>query len=347
MNPHALEPPKAHHRTLGAARGAGIVVLALLVVAGAGAFFLSVKSAGGPGGPTPANGAPAPIDLAKLDAVLSASRDYLDKGEPEKADAILVSAIGQNAEEQGLYTLHAEVLLALKRLPEAYDAYEKALAIGPRTGEIEFAAGTVATMLDRHERSLEHYAAAQYSLKSDYRPSLFLAQVQLKLRQTEEAKANLILAGKLNPDAGVIWGTLSQIALDENALGLAIQHAARARELEPRVTLWRLVEARALRRQGQPERALELLTGLDDSEKRDRNVLTLMAECYGMLGKPAQSAAIVRAAADATPTDASLALETALWLEKAGDKPTALKYAEHAGMLGAEGAGAVIARLKG
>ncbi len=332
------------HSRLGAARSAAAAALVLLLLGGAGALYFAVRSAGGPRS-TPTTPEQATPGGGVLDAILSAARQYLDKAELDKADVVLSAAIREHPEVQPLYTMQAELRLAQRKPEEAYAAYEKALAIGPRTGDIEFAAGTAAAMTSKLDRAVEHYSAAQLSLKTDYKPSLFLAQVQLKLKQREEAKANLILAGRLNPDVGVIWGTLAQIALDENTLQTAVQHATRARELEPRVTLWRVIEARARRRQGEPDKALELLIGLDELEQRDRPVMQLMAECYGMLNKPAEAAALYVKAADAAPTDGQLALEAALWLEKSGDKAEAIRYAEHAKMLGTDGAIATVDRL--
>ena len=58
----------------------------------------------------------------------------------------------------------------------------------------------------------------------------------------------------------------------------------------PRARLWRIVEARALNRSSQPQKALDVLTGLDESEKRTGPVARLIAETYGLLGDTSKSA---------------------------------------------------------
>lgn len=289
--------------------------------------------------------APAPGDGARIDAVLNSAQALVRDGELSKADAVLTSAIGQYPTEPRLYLSRAELLVSQKQPGEAYSMYEKALAIGPREGPIEFDAGTVASMAGRLDRAVEHYQAAQRAMPRDHRPALYLAQVQLKLRRTEEAKANLVLAGTLNPDVAIIWGTLADVELAENKSGLALQHVAKARQLEPRVTLWRLLEARALKRDGRPEEALQTLIGVDDAEKRSGPVVTLMAECYGMLNRPKDAAVLLVDAAGAASEDGALALQAALWLERAGDLPKAGEWAQRAKLLGAPGAEEAAARL--
>ncbi|MDX2131410.1 MAG: tetratricopeptide repeat protein [Planctomycetota bacterium] len=326
---------------------AGAVVVALGLGGAALVLWGDAAPRRADGDTTGAGEGAAPPALAPgaLDEVLTSARGLIDRGEFQKALTVLESALAQQPGEQALHVMHAESLLGLRRLEDAYGAYERALASGTRTGDLEFAAGTTASMIGRLDRAEEHYQAAQAQMKGDHRPSLFLAQVQLKLRKVDEAKASLLIAGRLEPNSAVVWGTLAQVALDENKATLAQQHAARARELEPRVTLWRLLEARALRRQGKAEDALLILTALEPAEQRQGPVLSLIGECFGLLGRPAEAAARYAAAADALPTDGPLALETALWFERAGNAERALHYARHARMLAVQEAAPVVERL--
>lgn len=327
------------------------VVIAVLLLAGAGLFIVSLRSLR----PQEANGdvgkgekapAPVPASTATIDAILNSAHEYMKREEPAKAEAVLAAATREHPEEQGLHVMHAEALAALQRGEEAYAAYERALAVGPREGEIEFAAGTLASMLGKLDRAVEHYQAAQTSTKSDPRPSLFLAQVLVKQRKPTEAAASLAVAARLGPELAVVWGTWAQIELDANRATLAQQHAARARELEPRVTLWRLLEARALLRQNQAEGALALLVGLDELEKRDPVVLGAIGESLGMLGRPGEAADLYVKAAAADTSNGQLWLDTALWLERAGRGDEAVHHAKHAAMLATPGAREVAARLE-
>jgi len=323
------------------------VIIAVLVLAAGGAAVLGWRamgtSGGGEGAATDTSKRPA--STAKLDAILNAAESCRRTGENGKAEAILKQAIVEHPSEQRLYILYAEVLSADARLDEAYSNYEKALAIGPREGEVEFAAGTLANMRGRFDRAIEHYSAAQTANPSDYRVPLFLGQVQLKMERIDEAKKSLLLSAKLKPDIPVTWGTLADIALRENKPSIALTHIAKAREIDPQATMWRVIEARAHKREGNPEKALTLLIGLDVNQRREPGVLPLMAECFGMLGKPAEAAAIYTQAADQDQARGELAYEAALWLERAGEKEKAGPYARRAADLQVKGAAELAARL--
>src|SRR5262245_36742472 len=332
-------------------RALGGVVLVLLLLAGGAAAFMGVRAwsinrangASSPGGTSKAQNAGASSE--KIDAILNSAQQYVNQGEAGKAEVILKEATATYPDEQRLWVQYAELLAVMKRPSEAYSLYEKALAIGPRTGDVEFGAGTVASMAGRLDRAAEHYGAAQSHNRQDWRAALFLGQVQVKLDRLEEAKANLLLAAKLKPDLAVAWGTLADVAMRQNKTGIALQHIAKARELEPDVTMWRLIQARALKRDGKPDQALLLLVGLDEYAKRETGVMPLMAECYGMLQKPEDAARMYSAASDSDGARGDWAFEAALWWERAGNKDAALTYAKHAEMLAVKGAPEVVARL--
>ena len=318
-----------------------IIAVCLLLCAAAGAVVFALRN------PGPA-AAEAGTTVKGVDEILNAALVLKRDGEFAKAEVILKQAIVERPEEQRLYVEYAEVLGAQNRAEEAFALYEKALAIGPREAALEFAAGTTASMVGKLERAEEHYTAAQTMDQTDYRAPLFLAQIQLKLgspEKTDEAKKNLLIAAGLKPDLATPWGTLAEIALRENKPGIALQHISKARELEPRVTLWRVVQARALKRENKPEEALQILIGLDGAERREPGVMQTMAECYGMLDRPKDAAALYTAASDSNISNGTWAMEAALWLEKAGEKERAVVYATRAAGESVAGADELLARL--
>lgn len=319
-----------------------IVVLVLFIGAGA-MVVLALR----PTGPTVAAAGTGPRSADEaLNAVIALKRD----GEHAKAEAILKQAVVEFPGVQRLHVEYAEVLAALNKAEESLAHYERALEIGPRDGAIEFAAGTAAAMTGNLTRAEVHYAAAQAADKSDWKAPLFLAQVQLKqstTEKTQEAKKNLFIAANLNPDSAMPWGTLAEIALRENKAGIALQHVRKARELEPRVTLWRVIEARALKRENRPEEALGVLIGLDEAQRREPGVMQTMAECYGALGRPKDAAAMYAKASDSDVSNGTWAMEAALWLDRAGEAQRAVIYATRAAGEEIPGAAELLARLKG
>lgn len=342
-SPFSAPPDELGSGGTGRGPGRRAMLITFLVVLAGALLMLAARSALRP--PAPASGVPADA-VASVDASLNAGETLRKAGDFAKAEKVLTTAIGQFPKEQVLYIAYAELLAEQKRPADAYAQYEKALAVGPRDGEIEITAGTLASMLGRLDRAEEHYAAAQAARPHDYKPSLLLAQVQVKRGETDEAKKNLMVAGNLKPDSAIVWGTLADLALRENKTGLARQHIARARQVEPRVTLWRLIEARALRRDNEPEQALELLTGLDPSAQREPGVMELMSECYGLLGRPGDAADLWARAADKDPTRGDWSYQAALWFDRAGDGARALEYAQRAVFLNVEDATPLYERLR-
>lgn len=235
--------------------------------------------------PPPAGSPDAVRTAAKIEEIRAAAALYVQRNEPARAEAILKEGVSQFPEAGALRIAYAELLLSQRKLDEAYAQYEAALATGTRDAKTEFAAGSVANMLGKPERAVEHYSAAQTTdpVNPDY--PLYLGQVQAKLGQLDEAKVSLLRSAKLEPTRAVAWGTLADIAVRENKPEIALQYIARARELEPGVSVWRIIEARALNRAGTPAKSLEVLAGLDESDSRQPAVARLIAETYGLLGE--------------------------------------------------------------
>ncbi len=279
-------------------------------------------------------------------ASLDSARKYMNEGEWGKAEAILRQAAMEHPEEQEIRIALAEDLVAQKKFTEAYDQYEKALAIGPREGKIEFAAGLVANTAGKPDRALEHFFAAQTADPASSAYALNLGLVQRKLNDLDGAKANLLRAANLDPTNAYAWGVMADIALGENNVGIALQHIARARGLQPESRDWRLIEARALKRKGEPERALMILLPIEVSQRREPQVVRLIAECYGMLQRPADAAAALADASLAAPTDGELAYDAAVGFERAGDRANAVEFAERGKMLGHPGAAKLLERMQ-
>ncbi len=314
----------------------------------AGVIAWRVRTAEGHGTPTATPGPTAQQGSPGVDAItpiLDAADTLVRQGETDRAEAVLRAAIGQHPDDQQLRLSLAGTCVLQQKLAEAYEQYEAALAIGPRTAETEFNAGTLAAKLDRLDRAEEHFSAAQAADTSDPRFPLYLAQAQIGLGRTEEAKRSLLLATRLDENLAVAWGSLAELSLRDNQPNVALQLVEHARALEPTVAAWRVIEARAKNRIGKPAEALAALGGVSDAERRQLPILRLIGESYGLLRLPAQAMAEFEGAAALDPTNADLLFETAVWCERAGDAPKALSYARRAGELGAEAGAKMADRL--
>ena len=336
--------PRSHASTRSKPRDARWWQVGALVAAFVAAAFLVVQALRP--APTPADAGEVRASSASLDEILNAAATLKRDGAFNKAESLLREAITRHVAEQRLYVEYAEVLVATRREQEAYEQYEKALAAAEGTHAIHLAAGSVASMIGRLDRAAEHFEAAQQADKTDWRAPLFLAQVQMKRSQNAEAAKNLMLAVNLKPDAAIAWGSLAELELRDNKLSLASQHIAKARELEPASTVWRVLEARILKRDNRPEEALALLAGLDAAQRLEPGVLPTMAECLGMLSRPGDAARLYAEASQTQPLRGDLAMQAAQWHERAGERAAALAFAKRAAEAGEEHAAELVAKLE-
>lgn len=284
-------------------------------------------------------------DDERLAAILKSARVAELQGDAGRAEAIYREALGRYPGTASLYAAYAELLMNQRRYAEAYAQHEKVLALGERSAGAEFAAGLSAGLAGRHDRAVEHFAAAQALEPASAAIALHLGQAQMATGELDAARASLVRSLRLDEDQPVAWGMLAEISLRQNNPAMALQHVEKARALEPASLAWRLIEARAHRRANDPRRALDVLAGVTEDQKHDKAVLRLMAECYGMLSRPGDAAALYARASDASPGTAWMALEAAQWFERAGDAESARRYAGRAADLGDPAADRLLQRL--
>ena len=280
-----------------------------------------------------------------VEQVLQAARALADDGREGEADAVLTSAVEQFPDDQPLRVALAEVCLQREQRERAYEQYLEALRIGPRDSALEFAAGSLASTLGDRESAAGHYQAAQSADPTNPKYPLYLAQMQLKLNRFTEASASLLYVIKLDPDEAWAHGTLADLSLRDNNASLAQRHAERARELDPENPVWVVVLAKALKRQGEAERALLLMRTLPDTTLLSSPAIDTYAECCGAMKLPLEAADAYRRALVNDRNNAAYAMNAALWYERAGDTENALGYARLARSLGNESAEALVERL--
>ncbi|MBN8596558.1 MAG: tetratricopeptide repeat protein [Planctomycetes bacterium] len=301
-----------------------------------GSFSEAVRPAQGT--EPPPNAGAKSADARKVDAILDSVDGMLQSGKSAEAEAIVKGAVEQYPSDQRLHIAFAELMLGKNDLAAAYESYLRALASGDRDAKLEFQAGTVASMLGKSDRALEHYAAAQTADATNAEYPLYLGQIQLQLGKLDEARASLVRAGHINPDDGRVWGSLAEIALRENKLDVALQQIEKARAIQPRLTLWRFVEARIHARAGRPEKSVELLIGLDAAERASEPVARVLADALSALRRDAEAADVLAQASDKSPDNANLAFDAALRARKVAADERFSRLRERAAKLGHVGA---------
>jgi Tfp pilus assembly protein PilF len=307
-------------------------------------------------------------NVKAIEAGLEAAASYQREKKYAEAAAILEKLSEQSPTDRAVRVAYAQALIGLKKPALAYKQYEAAIALGdggtsdvgaageskekmlerhaaamkrvagkrdPALAALHFEAGTCANEAEIPDRAEEHYWMAQVLDPGEARYPLYLAMMHIKKGDDEAASADLARSVKINPDLAEAWGTMAELELKKNQGNLAAQNIEKARKLQPEVTRWRIVQARVFNRLGDADKAAAMLEALPVGQ-RDKMVLGVLAESYGMLQQPRRAAEMYEAAAKAAPTDAELAAAAAQWWHRAGDDAKALQWAKVAAMMGNE-----------
>jgi tetratricopeptide (TPR) repeat protein len=275
------------------------------------------------------------------------ARVYTGQREFAKAEAVLRSGVERLPVDHRLREALAEVLLQREDRAGAFEQYAWLVEDGSESAPVAFAAGSLAAVLGEPARAAAFHARAGELDPGNADYPLHLARAQVEMGEIDEAKASLARAAVLDEGRGIIWGMLGELAFRENRLAMAAEHVTKARRLEPSVVAWRVLEARILKRRGEPERALLLLQGLSGPDRNQAPVLRAMGECLGMLGRPGDALALYEVAIEAVPGEPEFRYEAALWAERLGRTDRALELAREARLMGEARADAVIERLGG
>jgi len=275
----------------------------------------------------------APIET--IEQVLESVQVYVSAEDYPPAVAILKAALGK-------YPLDADLrfaLVDLYMLTQDFSlAYEQIVAAIEQTDGVDaksqFTAGTLANTIDQPEMALVHYQAAMRGDPNNADYPLYLANIQFKLNKLDEAKASLAIAARLAPDRAMVWATWAKISLRQNKLALAQQHIEKTRRLEPHVPAWTILEANIQKRSGNPERAIELLSALSQDALNDAESMRLLAESYGMIGRPEDAASRMVDFATLNNESAQAAFDAAIWLERAKQRGDAVLWGRRARDLG-------------
>lgn len=320
----------------------GIVGVFSLVVAGAVAWrVVSQRQQAAALAGTESEG----VDLGSTAAVLKAARTYVGGQELGKAESVLRRALETRPGDALMREMLGDVLLQGEDEAGAMAQYAELAARTDATAEVLFKAGSLAAGMGDHEGAVAYLTRSVGADPSLADASVQLANAQLELGRVEEAKATLVRTAVLDDGLGVVWGMLAEIAVRENALEIASQHIAKARRVDPENIAWRVLEARVMRRRGEPEKAVLLLDGIRGDERFEPPVLAEMATALGMLGRGADALSIYLVGVRERPDDAEIRYRAALWAEREGEIGRALDLARTASMMGDERAKAVVERL--
>jgi len=316
-----------------------IVLLCTILLAVGGYAVWAASGMGGRGGAGSGPGSDRSVDAALLEiARLGADQRWAQAREAARR------AVDEHPEHRELRIRYAELLQHAEDALGAYEQYVEALRIGPRDAGTEHLAGLAATRAGDRRAALDHFERAHAAAPEVPGHALHLGLTQFNLGQHDRARASLYLAAQGDPENATAWGMLAQIAMRSGNREMAREYIARARELDPAATVWRLVEADALA-VSDPERAAELITRIDPTDLPRPYGLHVVRTVLGSRGMFSEAARYFAFASDAEPEDPDLAFQAAELFERAGLVAEARAYARRALQTGAPEAQRLLARL--
>ena len=347
-----LSPTNRYAHRSGAARAAGIVlgiaVLGAAVFAGYAVWSLLQS----PAQPTQAESDDGFADPSQgmaetesIEEILGAVQVYVREENFEAAQRVLEGAVATYPSDQELRLALGDLYLLTQQVGAAYEQYLAGIEIGPETWAAHFTAGTIANTLGQPEIAEVHYHSAMRLDPANPETPLYLAAIQIKLNKLTDAKASLAMASKADPDSPRAYAMRADIAMKENKPTIALEQVRKARAIEPNALGLVLLEAKALNRMQEPQEAVDLLTALPLEHAVSPDVVTVLAECLGMLGNFDDAASRMMDAAERHPDNADLQFETALWLQRAGRDREAVEWAQKAANGGSERAKQWLATL--
>ncbi len=256
------------------------------------------------GGDGDGGAAVAPLDPDSLQVSLEAAEQYLVGGNLVEAEAIgrrMVEAAPESMEARELLgrVLIARAIglrdsgrseAAAAQWLAASEQYEAVVRLAPESAGLHQSAGEVAQMAGRIGLAIELYRRAGELDPNDPRPMLYEAQLLLADGQLDEARDSIGRVLQLHADQGHALATLAVIEMQEGKWDQAKDTIARARTGLPDDLGIRTIETRIHRLGGDPERGLELLLGLPESERAAEPVTEEIAACWMALDRPEEAA---------------------------------------------------------
>ena len=294
----------------------------------------------------------SPSATAPSTATLLTAQRYVDAGQFDQADAILVSARSSWPADPKVHELLARVDFGRglqfqnvglmdrgeAALTEALAHWTTACELVPGQALIRVSAGDVAAMIGRTDEARAMYAAALQLDPTSGRAALCLAQIEMD-KDPEYAGQLLQQAMAHAGDVPEVHASLALLHARNNAPQAARTAIARAVELGPDLPPIRVMQARIERLLGNPTRAVEVISALGTKAAQEKGVAWEAAACWNAVERPdrAAEAWVVCFMANAHRSDAgAIAANAAEAFESAGDPVQAQTWWRQARLLGVE-----------
>jgi tetratricopeptide (TPR) repeat protein len=220
----------------------------------------------------------------------------------------------------------------------AADAYVVASARAPDDAALADAAGLVLDAAGDRAGALAHYDRAIALAPRHIRYRLHRGQLHLRTGDLVLARADADAMREAAPNEPWGHGLAADIAIAQEDIATATAAAARAIELAPQEASFRLLLARAHRKGGRADQAIESLVGLPLTERATEAMAFELAAAWTALGRHDKAAETWGDVYRANPGLGSLrsVVEAGLAAAKAGDLRQAAAWRDTAQLLAPE-----------
>lgn len=296
-----------------------LAAVALIVLAAI--LFFALR-----GGPDEAKGHPSTWSAStrqKVDDAYNAALFHLQSNDLVKARVIINKMIEDYPQAPQSHLLHGQVLIYDGKLAEAYAALARSLELDPAQAEAHQTAGIIAEQIGEADKARYHYTRATALSPKDPRYPLYLGQLLLKQNQLDEAQMQVLKAVQLDAKLVAGYALLAEIAARKGKWDMAIDHATRAIDQsdvdDPKRLRYVLLKAQYLRRNAQPEIAVEMLHRLPLDQQLTAEVTPHIADGYLMMSRPADAAKAWGDLFYSDTTNARAAAESGMCWLRAGE----------------------------
>lgn len=255
--------------------------------------------------PTAASGTTPPPTPEAIETTLDAAGTYFNQQNFPAAETILLKLLERVPTESRARELLGQVLLvqasAAERRGEkaeagalrerALEQYRLAIAEKPSSAGLHQSAASVALAAGEVEEALRLFQKAGELDATSAQSPLYEAQVLIRLKRYDEARAAIDRVFAINADEPFAYATLAGLELERGNNELAIEHIVEARQIDAQNMALRIQEARIRRRTGDPARGVQILAGLSDDDRVREAVASELAECFAAMGDNDRAAA--------------------------------------------------------
>jgi len=255
------------------------------------------------------------------------------QGDPEAALARLEPAMEPFADRAEVWSARGAILVALGRLAEAVEAFDRALDLTPEDGALWFDLGQVLRDLGRLEEAIGALRSAGRLLDSAaaWRQ---LGVTQQMAGQSDEALLSYRTALARDPDCALALNNMATLAEDAGNHAQAAGLCERAISIDPDFADARINLGVALQRMGDAAGAQSAYRAALAVDPLNSLALANLTELLFGLDRGAEALAQHREAAAARPFDPEAWLALAGALERGDDLAGAARAANHAVRLG-------------